>query len=170
MRKLTVTFVALASMAALTILAPAGVAQASTSTDTAGPAKFCASLVGVDESHEMTTIKRSCSNESAAAARAGLGSAGAESTLLMTWYADAQFQGSYENQYGNYGICDSAGYGFTPSNWWAHNLSSISGNGACNRVRLTDRAGQHSANYVLNASFGKDLYNDNVGHVAVFNG
>ena len=94
----------------------------------------------------------------------------ASSTLLMTWYSDAGWRGTSVNYSGSYGTCDTAGYGFTPNDWWKTHMSSIRGAGQCNKVRLTNIAGTYSATYSLPLSFGSTIYNDNVGYVKVWHG
>ena len=94
----------------------------------------------------------------------------ASSTLLMTWYSDAGWRGTSAGIYGSYGTCDTAGYGFTPSDWWKTHMSSIRGAGQCNKVRLTNIAGTASATYSLPVSFGSTIFNDNVGYVKVWHG
>ncbi|MEV8017307.1 hypothetical protein AB0O76_13365 [Streptomyces sp. NPDC086554] len=72
--------------------------------------------------------------------------------------------------YGYEGTCDTAGYGFEPSNDWKDSLSSIKGYGACNRVKLTNIRETHSKTFKLPESFGDELYNNNVGYVKIWHG
>ncbi|MFJ1652366.1 hypothetical protein ACIOC2_13300 [Streptomyces sp. NPDC088337] len=159
---------ALLTVAAAGLTAPAASAAPAPVPAKGGP--FCAYLMGKKTTTDtsVSVVRQACSTQSDADAYNRLQAS--SSTLLMTWYADAGYSGTSANVYGSYGTCDTAGYGFTPDDWWKKHMSSIKGSGQCNKVRLTNIAGTYADSYSLPVSFGATIYNDNVGYVKVWHG
>lgn len=156
------------------IAGTAALASPATAAPAAGseaPTKYCAKLLAEQKSATQASevLRESCSSKSMAEAREGLHAAGA--TKLMRWYSDGGYKGRMQaNIYGNDGPCDSAGYGFEPSDDWKDSLSSIRGYNHCDKLRLTNIAGTYSKPFTLPESFGDEIYNNNVGYVKVWNG
>lgn len=136
-----------------------------------GAVKYCAKVVAEQKSATggLEVLRESCSSSSPEEARKGLRAAGA--TKLMTWYSDGGYKGKMQSDiYGYYGTCDTAGYGFEPSDDWKDSLSSIEGYGQCNKLRLTNIEGTYSDEFTLDESFGDEIYNNNVGYVKIWHG
>lgn len=143
------------------LFAIGGTVPAHAETATA-PTRNCAILIN----QQGDVLRTSCSSVSAVRAQAGLNAA---ATPLMTWWEDAGYKGDHHTTiYGNAGTCDTAGYSVNVTGYWANHLSSITGHGQCNIVRLTTIAGDAVTNWNLPASFGSRIWNDNVGHIQVF--
>jgi len=153
----------------------AGSAQASTTADDSSiPQQFCAIYMDKTASEQLVAKDESCSTRSMRDATAGLPLRSASGTKLMTWYQDDQFRGITADIWGNYGTCDGAGYGFTPSSWWQQNMSSLHAYGNCSDVRLTNRQKSQSQEWLDWGGNGSQVlnfgltYNDNVGYVKIW--
>ena len=96
--------------------------------------------------------------------------ASADRVKLMTWHEDTGWRAHHSHIFGEDGTCDTAGYSFRPREWWRHHMSSITGSGQCNRVRLTNIAGTEARDFNLPVTFGGTIFNDNVGRVRVYHG
>lgn len=91
------------------------------------------------------------------------------SDLLMTWWSDRSFGGSYTSIYGGAGPCDSAGYRVKPNSYWQVRISSVSGGPLCNWVDLTTRSLTYADDFDLPTEWIGSVLNDNVGLTHVYN-
>lgn len=166
------------SIAAALLTVPlAGTALAS---PTANTGRYCVEVYGAPPSPGGISPMqyRNCSTTSMSTAQAGLSSATARaatggvtamsSDLLMTWFSDSDYNGSYTNIYGSAGPCDSAGYKITPSSWWQNNMSSVGGTTQCNIARFYTRSKTYAESQLLPTHYLGSTLNDNVGMVQVY--
>lgn len=131
--------------------------------------KYCATFVTPATTADTGAPVVTCSDISAADARAALPAASAANVLLMSAYSDAQYQGSRLNIYrGAY--CDESGYtiNLTLYDDWAKKISSIRGYQSCNTVGLASLSGNHHTSHALSWSFGGTVFNDNVESIQLY--
>ncbi|GAA2687972.1 hypothetical protein [Actinoplanes palleronii] len=150
------------------LLVGAGATPAMASGTAALP-KYCATFVSAATAARTEAPVVTCSNTSAADAKAALPASAAANVLLMSAYSNAQFQGSTLNIYrGAY--CDSEGYDIYLTSYdnWAKKVSSIRGYQSCNTVGLGSLTGNHHIGHALSWSFGGTVFNDNVAYVHLY--
>lgn len=111
LRILAATLALMAASAGSAIAEPADTGLASQNVQP--PAEqwlYCATVIHRDPVTKESSLKsRNCSTDRNSAAL----EVGPASTLLMTFFEDANFIGYYDSVWGDDGACDSSGYGFS---------------------------------------------------------
>jgi hypothetical protein len=127
----------MAAAASATVFAMAGT-FASTATADSREAQQC--VIVLDELQPGQTSSRVLSHTCTTGTQADKAHpAGAQDTLLMTWYADSDFNGASTQVRGDDGGCDSSGYGIAyVGDDWNDRISSWKLWGTCNSVTLYD--------------------------------
>lgn len=179
--------ITVAAAAAAVVMAAATSATASSPTGSpAAQPSYCAVLVGKAQASNgvSPTLSRGCSNISRrdAAIQMMTNRSGHSApqqvvpykgALLMTWYRDINYAGPSTDIYaggviGGGDTCDSAGYRLSPNYYWAYNLTSAKGHGACNIARFYNIANNFARTYSLPCHYVGISLNDNVGHIQVW--
>ncbi|MGW1955541.1 hypothetical protein ACWCPI_22795 [Streptomyces sp. NPDC001920] len=119
--------------------------------------------VSAVSSHKCFTGAGASARAAAAVPRA------AAQTELMTWAEHADYGGTYTKVYGGAGPCDSAGYSFSPNNYWSTHLSSFLLDGGCTRSFLSGPRGNGSFSS-RSVSYVGDTLNDAVSHIKIWRG
>lgn len=165
-------------------LAMSPAASAATPPPTSGPsakgeARYCVIVLGKSDNvnSDSPVLYENCATSDAEAkghlnnarvAKASGGFVTASSDLLMTWWADVNYDGYYTAIYGAAGTCDSAGYRVTPSSYWQVNITGITGAGQCNEADVISRSLTYADDFALPVAYIGDTLNDNVGRVQIY--
>lgn len=162
----------------LALATPGPAAARPSDTDQRGSARTCAVVLEKATPGGTASVAgRACSTSSAdahakasrQAGRTGVGLL-ASDTLLFRTYDHVSYQGYQTNFYGSYGTCDRDGYTFFVDPYWfsvGDTMSSISGFGRCDTVRLTrQETAKVGTFYLPTSSIG--AWNDNVTWIHVY--
>ncbi|MFJ5261597.1 hypothetical protein ACIQAC_14160 [Streptomyces sp. NPDC088387] len=158
------TLAVAASFVGLVGLAPT---VSAAETPKASEGKYCATVVEpVKAGEKVSRVKnRVCADSRASAAAAVRQSA---STLLMTWYDNANFGGGWNDLYGNFGPCDSAGYVLN-TGLWRTSISSFRTYNNCDGQQAVLNNGSGVLYYYGYAtSYVGDRANDNIETFKIF--
>ncbi|QKV72389.1 hypothetical protein [Amycolatopsis sp. Hca4] len=120
--------------------------------------RYCSSVSGDDARRHLTRPGARTADEAAVAA----------STLLMTWYENADYGGGSKEIYGSSGTCDHSGYRVTPNSEWRGKLSSATGFLSCNWAEFANPTQIVKFSHQLPVDYIGPEVNDNVGLVKVY--
>lgn len=172
------TLVALAVAAVgLALATPTAAVAKPADTDQRESGRMCAVVLEKATPGGTASIAgRACSTSSAdahakASRQAGRTGVNIQAdTLLFRTYDHVSYQGYQTNFYGSYGTCDRDGYTFYVDKYWfsvGDTMSSISGFGRCDTVRLTRQVTAKVGTFYLPAS-SIGTWNDNVTWIHVY--
>lgn len=148
---------AAATAVAATVLALTGTYSSAATAADAHTTRNC--VIVLDELQPGQTTSRVLSHTcTTGAASAKVQPASIQSTLLMTWYADANEGGASTQIRGSSGGCDASGYGFAyVGDDWNDRISSYRLFGTCNSISGYDNSNYGSQIYYCGICTGDNI-------------